>query len=154
MQLHEAGLRFWTCEYQRRYYPDGPKSRYSIHNRPTCPFSADDGVYAGHWIAPRPVSCEINSRFRRFGYGTGHITGLDVYQIARDPTMLRAARPSREPTIWFIWARDPDLRPSARVPSPWTLMRSFVPWSTDLREVQIKMFTSRAWAAKSTLLIM
>ena len=53
-----------------------------------------------------------------------------------------------------IGAPDPDLRPSARVPSPWTLTRSFVPSTTDLRELQIKMFTSRAWAAKSTLLIM
>jgi hypothetical protein len=32
-------------------------------------------------------------------------------------------------------------------------MRSFVLSKTDLREVQIKMFTSRAWAAKSTLLV-
>ena len=27
------------------------------------------------------MSCEINSRFRRFGYGTGGITGLGVYYI-------------------------------------------------------------------------
>jgi len=68
--------------------------------------------------------------------------------------MLRAARLGREPTISLILALDLDLRPSARVPSPWTRTRSFISWSTDLREVQIKMFTSRAWAAKSTLLIM
>ena len=67
--------------------------------------------------------------------------------------MLRAARLGRKPTIWLIRAKYTDLRPSARVPSPWTMMRSFVPWSTDLREVQIKMFTYRAWAAKSTLLV-
>ena len=30
---------------------------------------------------PRPVSCKINLRFRRFGYGTGQITGLSVYYI-------------------------------------------------------------------------
>ena len=46
-----------------------------------CPFSADDCAYAGHWIGPRPVLCKIKLRFRRFGYGTGQITGLNVYYI-------------------------------------------------------------------------
>ena len=55
--------------------------RCSIHDRPTCQFSADDGAYAGHWKAPRSVSCEINSRFRRFGCGTALITGLNMYYI-------------------------------------------------------------------------
>ena len=68
-----------------------------------CPFSAGDGAYAGHWKGRRPVSYEINSRFRRFSCGTGQITGLIVYHIARYPTMLRAARPSRDPNISLIW---------------------------------------------------
>ena len=34
-----------------------------------------------HQKGPRPVSCKINSRFRRFGYGTGHPTGLNMYCI-------------------------------------------------------------------------
>ena len=86
-----------TCEYQRLHYPDGPKRRCSIHNRPTCPFSADDGTYAGHRKGPRPVVYKINLRFRRFGYGTGQITGLTAYYIAPRPqdarrgsTVLRA----------------------------------------------------------------
>jgi hypothetical protein len=56
----------------------------------------------------------------------GQITGLSGYYIARDPTMLGAARLGREPTISLILALDLDLRPSARVPSPWTMTRSFV----------------------------
>ena len=32
----------------------------------------------------------------------------------------------RGPTIVLILARYPDLRPSARVPSPWTMTRSFI----------------------------
>ncbi len=40
--------------------------------------------------------------------------------------MLRAVRLGREPTIWLIRAKYTDLRPPARVPSPWTMMRSFV----------------------------
>ena len=43
-----------------------------IHDPRTCPFSADDGAYAKHRKGPRPVSCEINSRFRRFGPRTVH----------------------------------------------------------------------------------
>ena len=42
---------------------------------------------------------KINLRFRRFISGTGQITGLDAHYIARDPTMLRAARPTRKPAI-------------------------------------------------------
>ena len=37
--------------------------------------------YAGHWKGPRPVSYEINSRFRRFTCGTGQPTGLSDYYI-------------------------------------------------------------------------
>ena len=70
-----------TCEYQRLHYPDGPKRRCSIHNRPTCPFSADDGTYAGHRKGPRPVSYKINLRFRRFSSRTGQLTGLSTYYI-------------------------------------------------------------------------
>jgi hypothetical protein len=47
------------------------------------------------------VSCEINLRFRRFYCGTGQITGLSGYYIARDPTMLGAGSPSRDPTIFY-----------------------------------------------------
>ena len=116
----------WTREYQRGHHPGGPKRRCSIHNRLTCPFSVDDGTLTEHQKGPRPVSYEIKLRFRRFGYGTGQMTGLSAYYIARDPTMLRAARPTPEPTILLILASGSDLRPSARVPSPWTMMRSFV----------------------------
>ena len=45
------------------------------------------------------MSCEINLRFRRFGSGTGQLTGLNQYYIARDATMLGAGRRSRGPMI-------------------------------------------------------
>ena len=45
------------------------------------------------------MSYEIKLSFRRFGYGTGQITGLSAYYIARDPKMLGAGRQSREPMI-------------------------------------------------------
>ena len=48
-----------------------------------CPFSADDGAETEHRKGPRPVSYEINLRFRRFGCGTGQITGLGVNYIGR-----------------------------------------------------------------------
>ena len=41
--------------------------------------------------------------------------------------MLGAGRQSREPIIWPRWTFYIDLRPSARVTSPWTMTRSFVP---------------------------
>jgi len=85
----KGGAKTQICEYQRRHYPDGPKSRRSIHNRPTCPFSADDGTYAGRRKGPRPVSYKINLRFRRFSYGTGQISGLTVYYIAPRPQDAR-----------------------------------------------------------------
>ena len=125
-RLSKRRAQTWIREYQRRHHPNGPKRRCSIHDRPTCPFSADDGTYAGHRKGPRPVVYKINLRFRRFGCGTGQITGLGAYYIARDPTMLRAARPTPEPTILLKRASGSDLRPSARVPSPWTMTRSFV----------------------------
>ena len=34
-----------------------------------------------HRKGPRPVSCKVNLRFRRFGYGTGQVTGLTCYYI-------------------------------------------------------------------------
>ena len=91
-----------TREYQRRHYPDGPERRCSIHNRPTCPCSADDGAMTEPRKGPIPVSYKINLRFRRFGCGTGQITGLDVYQIARDPTKLRLAVPCTKYPSWRI----------------------------------------------------
>ena len=72
-----------TREYQRRHYPDGPERRCSIHNRPTCPCSADDGAMTEPRKGPIPVSYKINLRFRRFGCGTGQITGLGVNYIGR-----------------------------------------------------------------------
>ena len=45
-------------------------------------------------IGPRPVVYKINSRFRRFGYGTGQITGLTLTTLLRDPKMLGAGRRS------------------------------------------------------------
>ena len=35
------------------------------------------------------MSCEINLRFRRFGYGTGQLTGLSDYYIAPRPKDAR-----------------------------------------------------------------
>jgi hypothetical protein len=67
--------------------------------------------------------------------------------------MLRAAAGLRDPTFWFIRAQDRDLRPSAVVPSPWTLARSFVSSSTDLTEVQINNIQTRGRAAQSILLV-
>ena len=55
---------------------------------------SDDGAYAGHWKGPRPVCYKINLCFRRFGCGTGQLTGLNTYYIARDPKMLGAGRRS------------------------------------------------------------
>jgi len=43
-RLHEDGPRTWTSEYQRLYYLTEPCRRCTIHNRPTCRFSADDGA--------------------------------------------------------------------------------------------------------------
>jgi hypothetical protein len=88
-RLSKRRAQTWIREYQRRHHPNGPKRRCSIHDRPTCPFSADDGAYAGHWKGPRPVSYEINLRFRRFSSRTGHLTGLIVYYIAPRPKDAR-----------------------------------------------------------------
>ena len=88
-RFHVDRPRTWIRGYQRHHYPDGPERRCSIHNRPTCPFSADDGTYAGHRKGPRPVSYKINLRFRRFGCGTGQLTGLIVYYIAPRPKDAR-----------------------------------------------------------------
>ena len=67
--------------------------------------------------------------------------------------MLRAAAGLRDPVILLIRAQDLDLGLPGPVPSPWTLGRSFVSSSTDLREVQINNIQNRAWAAQSTLLV-
>ena len=75
--------------YQRRHHPDGPKRRCYIHDRPTCPFSADDGAETEHRKGPRPVVYIINLRFRRFFDGMGHPTGLNMYYIAPRPKDAR-----------------------------------------------------------------
>ena len=80
-RLSKRRAQTWIREYQRRHHPNGPKRRCSIHDRPTCPFSADDGAYAGHWKGPRPVVCTINLRLRRFDCGTGQLAGLNMYYI-------------------------------------------------------------------------
>jgi hypothetical protein len=115
----------YTCGYQRRHHPDGPKRRCSIHDRPTCPFSADDGAYAGHWKGPRPVSYKINLRIRRFSPRTGQVTGLIVYYIAPRPKDARRGSSVSRAHDLALNAYNLDLRPSARVPSPWTVTRSF-----------------------------
>ena len=89
LRFYKKSRRTWTREYQRRHYLYGSKSRCSIHNRSTCPFSAGDGAYAGHWKGPRPVVCTINLRFRRFGCGTVRLTGLAAYYIAQRPQDAR-----------------------------------------------------------------
>ena len=96
-RLHHGERKPWIREYQQRHYPNGSKRRCSIHNRPTCPFSADDGAYAGHWKGPRPVSYKINLRFRRFGYGTGQITGLTAHYIAPRPQDARRGSSDSRP---------------------------------------------------------
>ena len=60
-----------------------------MHDRPTCPFSADDGAETEHRKGPRPVVYKINLRFRRFGCGTGQITGLTAHYIAPRPKDAR-----------------------------------------------------------------
>ena len=89
LRLGKNKPRSCTREYQRRHPPDGPQRRCSIHNRPTCPFSADDGAEMEHQKSPRPVVYKINLRFRRFSSGTGQITGLIVYYIAPRPKDAR-----------------------------------------------------------------
>ena len=126
-RLGNNKLRNQTCEYQRRSHPDVPSRRRSIHNRPTCPYSADDRAETEHQKGPRPVVYKVNLLFRRFSCGTGQITGLSGYYIARDPKMLGAGRRSCGPNISLILADYLDLRSSARVPSPWTITRSFFP---------------------------
>ena len=126
LRLGKNKPRSCIREYQRRHHPDEPQRRCSIHDRPTCPFSADDGAYVGYWKGPRPVSCKVNLRFRRFGSGTvqpNRLSGCTFDLLSKNH---RAPRPSRDPTIWLKRAIYPDLRPSARVPLPWTMTRSFV----------------------------
>ena len=94
------------------------------------------------------MSYEINLHFRRFGYGMGRVTGLNTYYIGLPVPFTARARPNPGPNISLILAQHLDLRPSARVPSPWTMTRSFVLSPTDLRAVQMQMFTSRAWGAQ------
>ena len=43
------------------------------------------------------MSCEINSRFRRFGYGTGGITGLGVYYIELSLPKARGGPATAQP---------------------------------------------------------
>ena len=62
--------------------------------------------------------------------------------------LLRAARRLRDPSISLIRAQDLDLRLSAVVQILWTLARSFVSSSTDLREVQINNIQTRAGQPK------
>ena len=80
-RLSKGELSSSTCKYQRRHYPNQPKRRCSIHNRPTYPFSADDGAETEHQKGLRPVVYTINLRFRRFSSGTVQITGLNTYYI-------------------------------------------------------------------------
>ena len=88
-RLSKGELSSSTCKYQRRHYPNEPKRRCSIHNRPTCPFSADDGTLTEHRKGPRPVVYKINLHFRRFSCGTGQITGLAAHYIAPRPQDAR-----------------------------------------------------------------
>ena len=67
---------------------------FTIHA--LAPFSAGDGAETEHRKGPRPVSYKINLRFRRFGCGTGQITGLIVYYIGLPvPFTTRALSVSR-----------------------------------------------------------
>ena len=58
------------------------------------------------------MSCEINLRFRRFGYGTVHLIGLIVYYIAPRPKDAR-----RGSSV----SRAHDLDNSALLPRPATI---------------------------------
>ena len=50
------------------------------------------------------MSYKINLRFRRFGYGTGQITGLSGYYIDLDPNAPRGSA-AASPLIWLIRAK-------------------------------------------------
>ena len=58
------------------------------------------------------MSYEINLRFRRFGYGTGHLTGLIVYYIAPRPKDAR-----RGSSV----SRAHDLAKNGFIPGPATI---------------------------------
>ena len=86
------------------------------------------------WTSRKSVGRGINDRAKVHGEGTradgrrfGYSAHIDLIVWLRDPKMLGAGRRSREPTIWLRLANYLDLRPSARVTSPWTMTRSFVP---------------------------
>ena len=88
-----------------------------------------------------------NLRFGRFGYQTGQITGLNTYYIDYLSRFLRLVF---RPHYLANWQKQTcDHQPVYHHHDHDAIICSM---TTDLR-VQIKMFTSRAWAAK-TLLIM
>ena len=111
-RLGNNKLRNQTCEYQRRSHPDVPSRRRSIHNRPTCPYSADDCAETEHQKGPRPVVYKVNLLFRRFSCGTGQITGLSGYYIA--PRPHDAPRGSARPRAHY-------LANSSKLPGPATI---------------------------------
>jgi len=151
--MYKDGHKTWTSEYQRLHYPEGPCCRCSIHNRPTCAFSSIDSPRAEHGKGPRPVRYEIKLRLRRFGYGTIHPARQnDSYIGLPVPYAPRGLATARPHALVHSGTRPGPATISALVPSPWTLARSFVSSSTDLREVQINNIQTRAWAAQSTLL--
>ena len=43
------------------------------------------------------MSYEIKLRFRRFGYGTGHLTGLNMYYIELSPPKARGGSATARP---------------------------------------------------------
>ena len=90
-----------------------------MHDRPTCPFSADDGAYAGHRKGPRPVVYKINSRFRRFGCGTGQMTGLNVYYIGLPSRKTR--RGSSDLRVHVLVHSSSRLEPAAISPCTITM---------------------------------
>ena len=80
-RLYEDGHRTCDRERQRRRYYGGPQRRCSIHDRPICPFSADDCPKAARGKGSRPVGCEINSRSSRFGPRSVGPTQADEYSM-------------------------------------------------------------------------
>ena len=83
----------------------GERASRSIVNRTTALWSI--------WMVSSLILADLGSEL-----------ALDKRGVAKLP--IRAARLGREPTISLILAKYADLRPSARVPSPWTITRSFV----------------------------
>ena len=102
-------------------------SRWTV-NPLFCTRSTDLTELAGttvdeHQKGPRPVSCEINSRLRRFGYRTVHPTGpSDYYKQFTRSVFSARLHPVSRPHDRGNSGQGPALRLEL-LTSPWTLER-------------------------------